>query len=281
MESPAVVLHNLTMAGRDEILFLHGSHRPRCIASVDKRFDYHVLQFMARGSIQVRYDGETRVLRGGWTWPCRPGWRVKFNEWPRGQPWDHRYIAFSGPLAAEWMASGLLPSRPEPVAPRELRAFARDFDRMLLAVQQPGRWGRQLARNLLENLLLQRADARSQASPAGSSTAPENEAWLAAALHALEVASGQPAPSYETLAEAAGMSLSTFRRRFRAATGLAIHQYATQRRLLHAKDRLARADLSIKQIAHETGYRDVYYFSRHFAQVFGVPPGRYRKSVQG
>lgn len=256
-----------------DIVFLHGNHDPRCIATVDKRFDYYTLQFMTRGGVRLWYDDEFHDMRGASTWTCGPGPYVRFHEWPRGTPWEHRYIAFTGPAARAWESAGLLAKRPLPVPSGRVRSLAKAFDAMLSYTRRADRFGRLRARNLLEEILLDLAEF---ASPIHAiHTSPPD--WLRDVFNLLR---DKMIDDYGQIAERVGMSESTLRRKFREATGTPIHQHAIHARLARAKRLLEQPDLSIKQIAAQTGYRDVYYFGRHFTKVFGVPPGRYRKSVQ-
>jgi AraC-like DNA-binding protein len=48
--------------------------------------------------------------------------------------------------------------------------------------------------------------------------------------------------------------------------------------LRHPRQLLIETDLTISQIADALGYRDVYFFSRQYKQVFGIPPTAVRAS---
>lgn len=258
----------------DDIVFLHGNHQRQCIATVDKRFDYHTLQFMSRGGVRVWYDDQLHDLRGAWTWPCGPGPYVRFHEWPRGAPWEHRYIAFTGPQVREWERAGLLLKSPTSIEASRVKRLAEAFDEMLVFSKRADRWGRLRARNALESTLIELAESVAHTAPVRDESRSN---WVREVFDLLRDAQIE---NYAQIAERLGMSESTLRRKFREATGTAIHQHAIHARLARAKHLLEQPDVSIKQIAAQTGYRDVYYFGRHFTKVFGVPPGRYRKSVQ-
>lgn len=257
-----------------DIVFLHGNHQLQCVATVDKRFDYHTLQFMTRGGVRVWYDDDFHDMQGAWMWPCGPGPYMRFHEWPRGAPWEHRYIAFTGPQANAWERAGLLPKSPQPVTPAHVRPFARAFDEMLKFSKRTDRLGRLRARNLLEAILIDLAESAASTTNAIHDSPP---IWMSQVFDLLR---DETIDNYGQIADRLGMSESTLRRKFREATGTAIHQHAIHARMARAKHLLEQPELSIKQIAQQTGYRDVYYFGRHFTKVFGVPPGRYRKSVQ-
>jgi AraC-like DNA-binding protein len=73
-----------------------------------------------------------------------------------------------------------------------------------------------------------------------------------------------------------GMSPSYFMRYFRTATGLTYSKYVDHLRLSRAYQLLVDSDLSLAQIAAETGYCDQCHLSRHVRRRFGTSPGRIR-----
>ncbi len=253
-----------------DLVFLHSGHAPRCDARVDKHFDgYWTLQFMSSGGVEVCYDDASQVMEGAWFWTAFPGPHVRFHPAPGYSMWHHRYCAFRGPLVGRWLAEGLFP--PEPQHAPNLKRNVSAFDELLAELRRSDRWGAVRALNLLERILIELAEARSPAN------APR--AWLRPVLDRLEQP-GEP-PDYERLAEKAGMGLSTLRRRFRQAMGTPLHAYALQCRVAKARSLLGETDLPIKAVAEKLGYSDVYFFSRQFRELSGVPPAAYRKSRQG
>lgn len=255
------------------LVFLHGSHRSRCDTSVDKHFvNYSSLQFMSRGAIEIRYDrddeGEFDVLNGSWFWAAYPGPRVVFHPAPRTRTWDHRYVAFTGTIANDWLAEGLLPRTPQP-APQG-RDWATRFDEMLSLTTANTPLATRLAVNRLEGILLELANARTTMSQ-------PPPPWLDEVLTALRQSPGEPI-DYEALARQAGMGQSTLRRRFREVTGTSLHHYRIDSRITEARRLLTETDTPIAAIAHRLGYSDVYAFSNQFRDR--PPPGRFRQSRQ-
>lgn len=78
----------------------------------------------------------------------------------------------------------------------------------------------------------------------------------------------------ETLAEAAGMSLSVFHTHFRTITTLTPLQFQKQLRLLEARRRMLAEGVAIGAAAHGVGYESVTQFTREYARMFGQPPAR-------
>lgn len=254
----------------DDLTFLHGSHRPDCAARVDKRFTYHTWQYMTRGSVQLAYDDQTHALGPGTVWPCHPGPWIRFETDPPGQTWDHRYVAFRGPRVADWEASGVWPPPVGAVPHAERDRVAQVFDEVIRLAMEPGRWPRLRAINLLEGLLIERAE-RSRTDPA---TGP---VWLPEVLRRL----AEPTDlDYRDLAEAAHVSPTTLRRQFREATGQSLHAHRLEVRVARARQLLGESDVPIKVIASRLGYRDVSWFTRQFRQFCQISPAAYRRSRQ-
>jgi AraC-like DNA-binding protein len=84
----------------------------------------------------------------------------------------------------------------------------------------------------------------------------------------------------EQLADAAGMSPSTFHEHFRAVTSLTPLQFQKQLRLIEAR-RMMIEGASISNAAFAVGYESVPQFTREYARLFSRPPGRDMKLVKG
>lgn len=81
------------------------------------------------------------------------------------------------------------------------------------------------------------------------------------------------------LAEACGMSSGALVRGFKKSTGVSPHQWLLLRRIDHATELMADADLSLAEIAAASGFADQSHFNRIFAQKMGVSPGAWRRSL--
>lgn len=80
----------------------------------------------------------------------------------------------------------------------------------------------------------------------------------------------------DEVADKVGLSLRSFRRRFKDATGEPPMQYLQRIRLETAKQLLATSILGVDQIAYRVGFDDASYFSRLFKRKAGVTPSEYR-----
>ncbi len=80
--------------------------------------------------------------------------------------------------------------------------------------------------------------------------------------------------SVDMLAEQVHMSKYYFLRRFKEMTGMTVHTYVTQKRLIRACEGL-REGQSIQQVWKDCGFSDYSSFLRNFKSSFGVSPRKY------
>ena len=85
--------------------------------------------------------------------------------------------------------------------------------------------------------------------------------------------------STREIADAAYLSRSYLSESFKKTYGIGPHEYLTMYRLSQAKKELLHTKKSIAVIAEQTGFRDVYMFSRVFRKKFGITPSEYRKQL--
>jgi AraC family transcriptional regulator len=89
--------------------------------------------------------------------------------------------------------------------------------------------------------------------------------------------------SRKEMARAAGMSVSYFSKLFNGYFGLSPHQYLVRCRLRYARKLLLtlEKELSIVEVACESGFADQAHFSRHFRRAYGVSPLAFRRTASG
>ena len=79
------------------------------------------------------------------------------------------------------------------------------------------------------------------------------------------------------LAAYAGMSVSNFRKHFRALLGVSPIEYLLRLKLERARELLVTTNDNIDAIAYNTGFEYGNYFARQFKKHYGMQPGEYRK----
>ncbi len=258
------------MASRlDDAVALHWAYNPRCTATVDKHFDgYCTLQHIDAGEVELFYGRHRHLITPGWLWPCFPGPHIRFHRALGCAAWTHRYVAVRGALVDGWRRDGIFPHAPVLPHARMRGEVSERFDRILALLAERTHWGLRRAMNALEGLLL--LVSAPAASPA--------HGWLATAQEMLtEVEPGQLRLAHA--AQALGMPVSTFRRRFVAASGLSPRAWAMSERFGRACALLNEDGATVARVARRLGYEDPFLFSRQFRAHAGMSPRRYRDAV--
>lgn len=84
----------------------------------------------------------------------------------------------------------------------------------------------------------------------------------------------------ESLAAAAGMSVSALHEHFRAATSLSPLQFQKQLRLIEARRLMVAEGASASSAAFAVGYESVPQFTRDYSRLFGQPPVRDTRAMR-
>ena len=85
--------------------------------------------------------------------------------------------------------------------------------------------------------------------------------------------------SGRAFASSLGLSYSLFRRLFLAETGHAPLAYQLEVRVSQARVLLEQTDLSVSEIAQQTGFANVFYFSKMFSKRTGQTPSACRRAA--
>jgi AraC-like DNA-binding protein len=195
---------------------------------------------------------------------------------PRDDEWTQIYVVFSGPQFDLWRRRKLL--RPDhPV----WRLGAVDYwQQRLFDVVQPEpherRGGPLRAFGRFLSVMSEMIAADND-----NANVPDRDAWLEKSFSLLgnRGANGWLTP--QEVAHDVGLSYENFRKRFGQLSGESPGQYQKRRRLEWACAVIYQGQHSIKQIADELGFCDVFHFSKAFKQVIGVTPSEYRRRVVG
>ncbi|MCO8276161.1 AraC family transcriptional regulator [Actinoplanes sp. TRM 88003] len=100
---------------------------------------------------------------------------------------------------------------------------------------------------------------------------------IAGALHAIHDRPERPW-TVEQLSSVAGMSRTTFHRRFTAVTGTPPMTYLVDRRMSLGAQLLRQSPAPLAAIARQVGYSTEFAFSAAFRRAYGMAPGRFRAS---
>lgn len=87
----------------------------------------------------------------------------------------------------------------------------------------------------------------------------------------------KPKFNAEMLSKLVGLSMTQLHRRLTTLTGLSTGRYIYSIRLQEAKQRIEQTNLTISEIAYQTGFSDPAYFTRLFTKMFKYPPSYFRE----
>lgn len=69
-------------------------------------------------------------------------------------------------------------------------------------------------------------------------------------------------------------------RKYRILTGENIFDYLDKKRMEKAGEFIQKQDLTIKEIAHLCGFKNVYYFTKRFKEYYKTTPGKYKEKIK-
>jgi AraC-like DNA-binding protein len=194
---------------------------------------------------------------------------------------EHPYLAVALKLEPATIAAMLLELPPPPDGPEDVEALVlatateamhdplRRLLRLLDAPADAPVLAPMFERELLYRVLQSpRGVVLRQIARTGSRISQIQRAvkWIRAHL-------AEPLP-VETLASIASMSVSSFHRHFKAATGLSPLAFHKQVRLQEARLRLLASPGAVANVAFDVGYESASQFSREYTRQFGVSPAK-------
>lgn len=229
---------------------------------------YFCLQMAVNGNIKISFDGVSNIYKAPVIWVSYPGPYIKHQPELSDGSWEHRYLAFSGPLAQYWWQLGLLPKKPIEVSDAEY--WLKLFDTLLsfpLLVNKL--WDHEDKTNRLEQFFIKLAKSQ----PSESSNT-----WIEKAKRLL-TSNMNFHPNIKYASESLNLGESTFRRRFKNETGKSPQYWFIEQRLETARELLEDNKLSISNISEQLGYQSIYQFSKQFKKFMHLSPRQWREAA--
>jgi len=236
---------------------------------------YALIYILAADGYYADANGVRRDLRGGDVVLITPELAHAYGPKP-GTRWRHLYAVFSGPQFDLWRRQGLLdPGRPvwraEPVD-----FWARRLEEAVLPDEGHGHAAalRTLGR-FLEVL----------AALAALRDADEHDAqevaWLDESRRLLGGVEARGWLAPQDVAREVGLNYENFRKQFTVRIGMSPGRFQMRKRIERAQAAIYHGDRTLKQLAEELEFCDVFHFSKAFKQVAGVSPSTFRRKVRG
>lgn len=232
----------------------------------------HLLTYTLAGLARFGHRGGELIARPGTVVLIRPGTPHDYGTEPRLAHWKNVWAHFTaGPDMTPWLrlpevAPGLmcLPLKP-PIRQRvhrEMLAMHR------FATTGSGS-GQALAINALERVLLYCFEA------AGQDKQPKDPRVRRAVTYIFDHLAERL--SLDRLASETGCSRSAFAAIFTRAMRISPAAFIEAQRLDRVYRLLERTDLTLEQLAPQTGFSSPFYLSLRFKKRFGASPREYRR----
>jgi len=196
--------------------------------------------------------------------------------WHRYKPhphsgWEEYWVGFNGKSIDELMKTGIF--KPEsPCIETGLNEELLQLFHHLLDIVKTGKIG---YRQVIPGIVLQILGLLNAVSNFQNDTGNRNERIVSKAKFLLQESIESPV-SLEDIAKELPMGYSNFRKVFKEVTGLSPNQYQLDLRLEKAKNLLTTSNLTIKEVACQTGFKSIFYFSRMFRQKNNITAKEYR-----
>jgi AraC-like DNA-binding protein len=88
------------------------------------------------------------------------------------------------------------------------------------------------------------------------------------------------AMAVDKLAQVAGLSTSRFKTRFRKEQGVPPAEYVLRTRIGEARQRLAKPDATVTEVALSLGFSSSQYFASSFKRLTNATPSAFRRAAQ-
>lgn len=232
------------------------------------RQDFYIL-YLVNGKLDVLTDQGLEVIGPGQMITYFPHTLCIYKN-KRKNPVQYYWVHFTGARAEELLKRCNICNK-EIVEIKNMAPIVLEFERLFQEFSKREACFDFLSPSLLISILIKTGQNRS----GGKSISVRKN--LQQAITYIHTNYKKKSLSVEFLAELEHLSVSRFRTIFKESTGLSPKDYILTHRMNHAKQLLGQTDLSIKEIALETGYSDQLYFSRMFRKKTGCTPSAYKQ----
>lgn len=196
--------------------------------------------------------------------------------WHRYMPdprtgWREHWVGFDGETARRWMKEKFF-------SPRKPILQARDEDLLLTLyarILETAKANEPALQQVLAGTVSQIVGLLYSAQQARFSGQLQSRSAVQRAIERMQSAR-QSEFDLPALARELHVSYSWFRRMFARHTGLSPHQYVLELKLVRARNLLSGTELTVKEVARQTGFVDEHYFCRLFGKKTGLTPSQWR-----
>ncbi|MEO6630495.1 MAG: AraC family transcriptional regulator [Mucilaginibacter sp.] len=233
--------------------------------------DGYYIVFITRGEgVLESAKTKARAIKAGTCFFLFPGVWHRYKPHPQSG-WEEYWVGFNGRYPDELMQNGIF-SADNPFIDVGMNEDLLQLFHTLIktvAAAEPG-YRQMITGTTLQILGLLNAVNKYHAY------ATDNQTRLISKAKFLLQESIEKPINLEEMVKELPMGYSKFRKLFKQVTGLSPNQYQLDLRLDKAKELLIATNLTINEIAFQTGFESIFYFSRLFKNKNGIPPKEFR-----
>ncbi|MEO6134120.1 MAG: AraC family transcriptional regulator [Ginsengibacter sp.] len=198
--------------------------------------------------------------------------------WHRYKPdltlgWEEYWIGFNGTYPNELMHKGFFTAKKPLLNVGVSSELLSLFQSLIETIQTSSDGYQQVVTGIVLQIL---GVANTFSEDQGVENDPA-ERLMSKAKSLLQETLDKPA-DMELLAKELHMSYAAFRKTFKKKVGVSPNQYHLNLRLNKAMRLLSSTDLTIGEVAYQTGFQSLFYFSKLFKKRIGESPKLYRKN---
>ncbi|UXX81013.1 AraC family transcriptional regulator [Reichenbachiella carrageenanivorans] len=237
-----------------------------------RRLDHLFLVYVSAGSGEAQFGSEELItIEAGTVMVLYPGIWHRYRPMPR-QGWTEHWLGVKGSyvdmLLANYKFFGARPS----IKLADDSKYPELLDQLRALLLEESIGYQVKASGLLIALL---GEVYLQGNEEGSHGSRMEEIIKMARVKIQELAPHDPL-DVSQLAQSLEVSYSWFRKMFKQYTGYAPAQYRIHINIRRASELLIKTQLTVKEIAFQSGFESEAYFCRQFKQKQGMSPSEFR-----
>lgn len=231
--------------------------------------DVFVLHYVTEGSGYLECGGKRHRITKGQTFAILPDVLVHYMPDPN-DPWNYVWVDFSGPYAAQLMAStGFSPKSPV--------CDALDESPEALFLQAGRQFRCECPADMCRNEYNLHRILTYYTEHFPNRRKRDPDTLLTAALGYIERNYRRTDLSVASIAQALHTGRVSLYRCFARTLRTSPNDYIARFRISKARELLMRQDVSVKAAAYSVGFSDQLYFSKVFKKLAGMTPSAFRK----
>jgi len=235
---------------------------------------YYIVFITKGGGILESAKTKAYDIKVGTCFLLFPGVWHRYKPHPHSG-WEEYWVGFNGDYPQQLINKGIF--EPEnPFIEVGLNEELLQLFHLLITTVEAATIG---YRQIIPGIVLQMLGLLKAVSKFQDHPGSKNEKHISNAKFLLQESIENPV-SLEEIAKELPMGYSNFRKVFKELTGLSPNHYHLELRLDKAKSLLASTNLSISEIAYQTGFESIFYFSRMYKKRNGTAPKEHRSQFK-